>query len=389
MKIFDKEQLLNNKTLAFLTPIEYSEEYFKLLNRNTNLKEISISHTDYENVNILLNNLINKDIKIIFWVQDFNSINKEDLLKLKNKENVYLKVVNSRYDIYEISLEKYLYYEKLLDLFVYDIKKSSLSNLEKIICAHTIVKYFKEYKDEPRNESYQVSRNLYEIFDSEYMVCVGFDNLYEALLKRLGITNTKDAHYYLDDDGAIEAHQRRILYFKDDKYSLEGVYLSDPTWDNDEGFNHDYFVHLLLTEEEIEEENYVYERNYHSVFASKSVEDVKEALDDERAFVVLMNTLEKVLPDKYDYLNDNYLLEMDDISYEEFKITKSFQEFINELFKIIIKYFKNRVSHEVILDAYKSVDRFIYNDERVVEELYNIRKKDNEILYEKEFLKKL
>ena len=36
MKIFDKEQLLNNKTLAFLTPIEYSEEYFKLLNRNTN-----------------------------------------------------------------------------------------------------------------------------------------------------------------------------------------------------------------------------------------------------------------------------------------------------------------------------------------------------------------
>ena len=43
MKIFDKEQLLNNKTLAFLTPIEYSEEYFKLLNRNTNLKEISIS----------------------------------------------------------------------------------------------------------------------------------------------------------------------------------------------------------------------------------------------------------------------------------------------------------------------------------------------------------
>ena len=175
------------------------------------------------------------------------------------------------------------------------------------------------------------------------------------------------------------------MYFKDDKYSLEGVYLSDPTWDNDEGFNHDYFVHLLLTEEEIEEENYVYERNYHSVFASKSVEDVKEALDDERAFVVLMNTLEKVLPDKYDYLNDNYLLEMDDISYEEFKITKSFQEFINELFKIIIKYFKNRVSHEVILDAYKSVDRFIYNDERVVEELYNIRKKDNEILYEKEF----
>ncbi|MEE1307647.1 MAG: hypothetical protein UHB38_06625, partial [Anaerovibrio sp.] len=77
------------------------------------------------------------------------------------------------------------------------------------------------------------------------------------------------------------------------------------------------------------------------------------------------------MPDKYDYLNDNYLLEMDDIFYEEFKLTKSFQEFINELFKIIIKYFKNRVSHEVILDAYKSVDRFIYNDERVVEELYN------------------
>lgn len=389
MKRSNKEELLNNKTLAFLNPIEYDKESFELINKNTNLKEISISHMDYDNVNILINNIKNKDIKITLWVQDFNSINKEDLLKLNNKKTVLLKVVNSRYDIYEISLEKYLYYEKLLDLFVYDIKNSNLSNLEKIICAHTIVKYFKEYKDEPKSESYQVSRNLYEIFDSEYMVCVGFDNLYEALLKRLGIIYTKDAHYYLDDDGAIEAHQRRILYFKDDKYNIEGVYLSDPTWDNDIGFSHDYYIHLLLTEEEIEEENYIYERNYHAVFASKNIEEVKDNLEEERAFIVLMNTLEKILPNEYEYLNDNYLLDMDDISYDEFKTTKIFQMFLNELFKIINKYFKNRVDYKIILEAYKNVDRFIYNDEKVVEELYEIRKKDNENLYEKEFLKKI
>lgn len=388
MNICNEEQLLNNKTLAFLSPVEFDDKSFSLLNQNTNLKEISISHTDYDNVNVLLDN-IKKDLKITLWVQDFNSIDRDKVLKLKDKKRIYLKVVNSRYDIYEISLEKYLYYEKLLDLFVYDIKNSNLSNLEKIICAHTIVKYFKEYKDEPRSESYQVSRNLYEVFDSEYMVCVGFDNLYEALLKRLGIIYTKDAHYYLDDDGAIEAHQRRILYFKDDKYNIEGVYLSDPTWDNDVGFAHDYFIHLLLTEEEIEEENYIYERNYHAVFASNSIEDVISNLSEEGAFVVLMNTIEKVLPNEYEYLNENYLLDMDDISYNKFKKSNNFKEFVNELFKIINKYFKNRVSHEIILEAYKNVDRFIYNDERVVEEQYLKRKEDNEILYKKEFLKKI
>ena len=60
-----------------------------------------------------------------------------------------------------------------------------------------------------------------------------------------------------------------------------------------------------------------------------------------------MNTLEKVLPEEYDYLNDNFLLELDDISYDKFKTSKLFQKFINELFNIISKYFKNKVSYEV------------------------------------------
>ena len=50
---------------------------------------------------------------------------------------------------------------------------------------HFNAKKYKEYKE--NNDKKEQSRNLYDILDGEYMVCVGYATLLGDLLNKLGI----------------------------------------------------------------------------------------------------------------------------------------------------------------------------------------------------------
>lgn len=105
------------------------------------------------------------------------------------------------------------------------IKQYNLSPLERLIMVYDIVKnnfYHKEI-----NENYLISRTLDNVLNSDYIVCVGYVALINAILKNLDI-NAKPIFCQAGDG----KHCRGIVYLDDEKYNINGVYILDPTWDS-------------------------------------------------------------------------------------------------------------------------------------------------------------
>ena len=157
------------------------------------------------------------------------------------------------------SLTDYVKYEKRLIEMIRPAL--NLSPLEKFLFAYNIAKKYKKYKENEENRS--ESRNLYKILDGEFMVCVGYATLLEDLLTKLGI---KAAHYSVTVDTSLDSvpddalvipeeienssggHARAIIHLVDPKYGIDGLFISDPTWDND--MEHDSYVHALMSPDE-------------------------------------------------------------------------------------------------------------------------------------------
>ena len=104
-----------------------------------------------------------------------------------------------------------------------------MSPFEKYLAIYDIVKNFKQYDKRDDDFFSQESRNLYMILNNNYMVCAGYARLLETLLKRIGI----DATYLISPTNTDNIqHAIVALKIKDEKYNLDGIYLSDPTDDN-------------------------------------------------------------------------------------------------------------------------------------------------------------
>ncbi len=197
----------------------------------------------------------------------------------------------------QMSLREYLEYESLL----YSITSPArnYTPFEKLIYAYDIVKKFKEY-NQPKKDNKNLngdmsynsikikneSRDLYRLLNNNYMVCVGYANFLKDLLDKLNIPNIKQsvnidlsAHiaskqlrekigidewkkltpeekYNLIKEQQIfvpktayEGHSRLMVRVSDKKYGIDGIYSSDPTWDNNL-LENDY-AHILMTEEEV------------------------------------------------------------------------------------------------------------------------------------------
>ena len=193
------------------------------------------------------------------------------------------------------SIDEYLDYESLLYKIVEDAQ--NLSPLEKFIYAYDIVKRFKLYntpkKDNKnvdsmdrnsRNKIKHVSRDLYDILENNYMVCVGYAGFLRDLLTKLGIdscgygfdveisaykafkqiqNNNSDYNdlsvfekrkMLVDQQSFIPhnsygGHERVLVHLNDEKYGIDGLFFSDPTWDND--LINSSYAHCLMSEEDV------------------------------------------------------------------------------------------------------------------------------------------
>lgn len=114
------------------------------------------------------------------------------------------------------------------------IKQREFSPYEKLLSAYFTVTS-RPYIAEDENDHYSQSRSIYGVLNSEKIVCVGFSELFKAIIEDVGDENIKLFKNHvkvLDDDStAAEGHQNLIVYLKDEKYGIDGYFYLDPTWD--------------------------------------------------------------------------------------------------------------------------------------------------------------
>lgn len=170
--------------------------------------------------------------------------------------------------------------------------EDTLSPLEQTLYAYDIVRE-KIYKQE--DSDYSSSRDLSKILKGNDIVCVGYVNLFGAILNHLGIEN-RVVELSSKKDKTI-GHTRIVVYLKDDKYNLNGAFYFDPTFDSKKDENdttyltcYDYFCKSKM---EMDYSNYFNElendtfSNYDERFLFK----IKQILEQEDITKVPKNML--------------------------------------------------------------------------------------------------
>ena len=336
--MIDNKKLIGNYTYSDLhrnwthiyinNPLSTEElENFKFLGENVT---IEIKQNNYLEIIKIQNKLKefekNNDIGIL--IKDKEQFNNQLVNNPISGDNIY--VQTHKY----LMLDDYLKYENRL----YDLLKGceNLSPFEKYIFIYNIVKKFKKYNSNKNDNS--ENYDLYKILDNEYINCAGFSILFGDLLNKAGIQNREwaiEVDISYDDSDKykeellnnktidLSGHSRRIVHIQDEKYNLDGIYIADPTWDND--LEHDYYNYLALTTKESETINRMQKLNLDNqdeLFFIDSIDEFYQKLN----FILDKN--------KY-YSNESFYPVIDDLIYDIEKLDSKFVKNLKEKYKFI------------------------------------------------------
>ena len=402
-EVFD-ETIIHNMNKSLIGYYNYN------FLQNANMIHINQKLTDEELKNI---KYINKNAEIVFNINDnyeyiFYIIN---LIKQNKTNNKYTIVINNK-EIFnkfilnnnvetnnidvevptldKVSLNDYLKFEKILYKMIEPA--NNFSNFEKYIYAYNITKHFKTYKENDTEKN--KSRNLYEILNNEYMVCVGYKNLLGDLLNKLGIKSIdlsvsvdtsydKVDHndYIVNDITPVNrnGHARRYVNLIDEKYGINGFYIADPTWDND--LENDYYNHMLLTDRESTQTSRYEWNNIMSIFDINNIDEYLEIIKrefqnkDYKEFCSYLKEIIKVIEkldkkfysellNKNNYI-DKYINEWpDDVT-----------SLVNDLGNYIVIHVNKPLTGETLFKGIKKIylNSYGYNEENVMDILEQVR----------------
>ena len=246
---------MDNLTLYINDLQENNSLNLRYLKENSIIKISSLTDESIEEERLTLIqdklkqlNSLGKKFNVKFKVEKRSIYNK--LFKNLSLDNLNIIIEN---DLYEYSENEYKKEDAKLENLVSNIKNSELSPFEKYIAVYNIVKNIKPYKENTENA--EESRYLRYILDNEYIVCVGYAKLLIELLDKVGINaceysvsvdTSYDKGFTLEEKVVdLAGHARVIVNIDDDKYKIHGLYLSDPTWDNN--LDKNFFNNVLLT----------------------------------------------------------------------------------------------------------------------------------------------
>lgn len=195
-----------------------------------------------------------KSAEIVFQL-DPSNINLSVLKRIEEMENsnVRQRVV---LDFEELSLSKAIQTEEKIRSLLEPVMmiKDQLSPFELYTKLYEIVKDFKKYQIEDEGMYHDASRSVSNILFNDYIVCAGYVNLLQTFCNRFGLTTGYMPVSVLHEEQenlGVTGHARLFVHIKDEKYDIDGVYISDPTWDS---MGETKYNHLLMTLEEIDRE---------------------------------------------------------------------------------------------------------------------------------------
>ena len=229
-------------------------QYLKYINPNRPIVIDSENNEFIEKVLKVIQDLqLNQ--KIYIYVKDKEKFNQSNMVKNSIYENLNIFI---HHEIQTIPLGLYRKTEQTMYTFLSPIKGKNYSPFEKFIYVYNMTKKFKKYKEVDKDNIDKLeSRDLHEILFNDYMVCVGYANMFIDFLHKLGIQATEQSiSVAINNEGEklkTAGHARVISYIVDPKYNIDGYYISDPTWDNNIEF--DFYNHLVLTSKEVNSED--------------------------------------------------------------------------------------------------------------------------------------
>ena len=106
---------------------------------------------------------------------------------------------------------------------------TSLSPLEKYICAYQFVANFVYKEENTESENHFKSRNLVSILTGDKIVCVGHAAMLKEICTRIGIQSEIQYWHFSDDN---IGHANNLVRIDDDKYNIHTIYYADACWDS-------------------------------------------------------------------------------------------------------------------------------------------------------------
>lgn len=397
---FDNYEGLQKKDMMFLSSELTEDEifYLKFLNPTA---EVNFKYTNYDNVFKCIYRLKNcgHTGKLVISIEQKNDLNSyifNNINNITNFDNIEVNLSGSVH-----SLSEYVKYEKkLIDLIMPAI---NFSPFEKYLYAYNQAKKFKKYKENKEDKT--SARDLYQIMDNEYMVCVGYSKLLGDLLDKLGIENYEDSvsvdvglddisndatvlpdFIYDEKTGEMKevkteaaGHARRMAHVVDPKYGIDGYYFTDPTWDND--MVHDTYNYALMTQEEyigMDRYNYYKTLSMSELFFVKTLEDfylkINIYLDKNRkkneveVIRSLLNIFEDFDSEFYSYLVNKY----HDIEKYRKEFTKEeIQDILLDMGERIVSKSNHLVDGHVFREGITALYSQTISDENELEEKVN------------------
>lgn len=196
----------------------------------------------------------------------------------------------------------------VINKVVNEIEKFNFSPLEKIMYAYDFVRS-KIYVAEGENESSNISRDLTTALLGDKIVCVGYANIFDTLLIKLGI---KSDFSRLKSCTTNSGHVRNLVYIDDDKYQVHGAYYFDTTWDsqkveNDNSYlySYKYFAKTKLEIDELTDDDLIEE--YLPYFSDNMAFDLEEEVKENDIRYVNEDLIRSI---NYmsNFINGNFLI---------------------------------------------------------------------------------
>ena len=233
---YNKNILYKNNTISLEKLMEaYKNNEEKLLQEPT----VIVFETDTKTaIEYIRKNPEFKNKQIVIESSLLENINIEELKGIeKDYPNISYKIEENS-EI--VPINEYIQTKSIIDNIVNYINQFNFSPMEQIMCAYDIVKE-RIYQKENKNEQQFVSRDLTSSLLGNKIVCVGYSEIFNIILKKLNI-KTEIVSLENKYDKKAAGHARNVAYVKDDKYGIDGVYYFDTTGDRKrKKIDNDYF----------------------------------------------------------------------------------------------------------------------------------------------------
>ena len=288
-------------------------------------------------------------------------------LKTLNNSKKFLNLLNNypyvmiHYQGFTFTYAEFIkfYYDLSKFLNSIDIVKDkySLSPLEIFLLVYDKVCNFKEYNSYPDKYPSYKQGNLKYLFNSKYTVCSDYSILLVASLSYFGI-EAKDflltIEHYKKDNLEEEVHARVLVKLKDDKYNINGIYVSDPTWDKKSVFSHALMTHRQTTlENDLERLNI-----YDFFFDVTSIKEFYQKINILLNKGCSKNYICKYFMQIIYCIDYNFYLEMKE-KYPNIN-NLIFTNFINDMGNYVVKYCNKEIPFNIIyatvLNTYSKIN---------------------------------